>query len=419
MKISIAPLALAAALCAAPAIAQEKITLRFANTFDAAFQELWKPVITQFEKLNPMIQVKIESTAGSGAAIYPDVLRTSMVTGAPPDVFFMWGGTIAAPFMKSGQARVLDDEYTKFGWDGRFAAPIKARSTTAGKTYGVPYRAMGMAFWYRSDIAEKLKIKLPNTVAELEQNCATLKTAGIYCASTGGKFGWHTGRLTEYFIETTCGPDRHDKLNALAESWDQPCVVAGFQRLRTWIDKGWLVPYFLAVAPNDSRIPVYQGRAFMIFEGGWLEGALKASDQNVQNYSFFVPPNDSANRRYSGFGEQWMIATNTKHPSQAAAFINFITDPAVQSQFKPGTFPLSASIGAKVDCAVTPMECKWKEVISSNMGSYLPTDQYFDKELIGSFYEIQDGIVAGKVTPVAAAKLFQERVVTWKSKQKS
>ena len=65
------------------------------------------------------------------------------------------------------------------------------------------------------------------------------------------------------------------------------------------------------------------------------------------------------------------------------------------------------------------MECKWKEVISSNMGSYLPTDQYFDKELIGSFYEIQDGIVAGKVTPVAAAKLFQERVVTWKSKQKS
>jgi len=33
--------------------------------------------------------VTLETVAGSGAAVYPGVLRTSMAAGDPPDVYFM------------------------------------------------------------------------------------------------------------------------------------------------------------------------------------------------------------------------------------------------------------------------------------------------------------------------------------------
>ena len=90
-------------LLAGQAIAQDKTTLRVFSIFDAAMSERWAPVEEAYEAANPNIDIVIENTAGSGAAVYPDVLRTSMASGDPPDVFFLWGGTISSPFVKAGQ----------------------------------------------------------------------------------------------------------------------------------------------------------------------------------------------------------------------------------------------------------------------------------------------------------------------------
>ena len=113
---------LAAVLLAAPADAQDKIQLRVFSIFDAQLSEKWAPVEAAYEEANPNIDVVIENTAGSGAAVYPDVLRTSMASGDPPDVFFLWGGTISGPFVKAGQVRPLDDFYEKYGWKSLGAA---------------------------------------------------------------------------------------------------------------------------------------------------------------------------------------------------------------------------------------------------------------------------------------------------------
>src|SRR5690349_754929 len=86
--------AVAVLALAGSAMAQDKVTIRFANIFDGPGSEKWEPVLADFMAANPNIEVKSESVAGSGAAVYPDVLRTSMASGDPADVFFMWGGSI-------------------------------------------------------------------------------------------------------------------------------------------------------------------------------------------------------------------------------------------------------------------------------------------------------------------------------------
>lgn len=45
-----------------------------------------------------------------------------------------------------------------------------------------------------------------------------MKEADMYCVSLGGKFGWHTIRVLDYFLEHHCGPELHDQLNRL-ETW--------------------------------------------------------------------------------------------------------------------------------------------------------------------------------------------------------
>ena len=124
--LAICSLAIAAAIAAAPAEAVDKTTLRFFTIFDAPAMESWQPVIDAFKAANPDIDVKVETVAGSGAAVYPDVLRTSMASGDPADLFFMWGGEIAGPFIRAGQVRPVDDYYGRYKWKDRFANWIVA-----------------------------------------------------------------------------------------------------------------------------------------------------------------------------------------------------------------------------------------------------------------------------------------------------
>lgn len=406
------------ALASSAVVAQDKVALRFANIFDGPGSERWEPVLADFMATHPNIEIKSESVAGSGAAVYPDVLRTSMASGDPPDVFFMWGGSIVKPFITAGQVEVIDNVYAEKNWTERFPAWTVERLKQDGKLYGVPFHGQGMGLYYRKDLFEKAGVTVPTSYEELEGVCSKLKEAGVYCASTGGKFGWHVMRLVDYFIETACGPEVHDQLNALAASWDQPCVVDAYTKLRAWIDNGWLVPDFLNVAPDDSRIPVYQGNAAMVLEGPWFEPALVQNEQDTANYGFFVPPTNHEPSRYSAFPEQWMISSGSKHKAEAAVFIDYISKLETQQKF-PEAFGASATVGMTPDCTKWPLSCQITEIVQSDRPAYPPTDQAFEKELMDSFFEVQDGIVAGKLTPADGAKLFQQRADAWKAKQTS
>ncbi len=392
-------------MLAANAEAQEKI--RFFTIFDATQVELWTPVIEAFEAANPEYEVELETVAGSGAAVYPDVLRTSMASGDPADVFFMWGGSIAQPFIDAGQVKELSAEYDAHGWNDRFPPWIRDRLSSDGKIYGVPYHARGMGIWYRKDMFEEFGLSEPASYEELEGMCQTLADNGKYCASFGGKFGWHTMRLVDYFLEDTCGAEVHDAINARTDTWDQPCVVEAFARLQKWVDNKWLVPDFLTVAPNDARMPMYLGDAAMVYEGPWFERVLAADEQDSSNFEFFLPPTPSG--RYHAFPEQWMIPAGAANPTGAAVFVDWITDAENQVNW-PATFAGSATIGVTPDCGEQPHGCKWAEILGSDRGTYPPTDQAFSKELIDSFFEAQDSVVAGRMTPEEAAALIQKRV---------
>jgi raffinose/stachyose/melibiose transport system substrate-binding protein len=395
----------------------EQITLRWANIMDATAQEQWAPIIEAFEAEHPNIDVVIESTAGSGAAIYPDVLKTSMASGSPPDLYFMWGGSIAQPFIEAGQAMDLGAYYEQYGWNEKFAPWVIDRISFDGKLYGVPYHARGMGFWYRVDIFEENGWEVPTTFAEQEALCAAMKDADMYCVSLGGKFGWHTMRVLDYFIEHHCGPEIHDALNRLEESWDQQCVVDSYANFQTWINNGWVTPDFLNVEPNDSRFPFFAGDAGLVLEGDWYEGVLKNNEQDLANYSFYLPPTDREPLRFSTFPEQWMIPAGAEHPDEAAMFIDFITSAETQQAYFINDFSASATIGVNPNCEDWPLSCEWREYILNAESTYPPTDQAFVKELMDGFFEVQDAIVANRLTPAEGAALFQQRVDEWQARQ--
>jgi raffinose/stachyose/melibiose transport system substrate-binding protein len=194
-------------------------------------------------------------------------------------------------------------------------------------------------------------------------------------------------------------------------------VVNAYERFQKWINNGWVVPDFLTVSPDDSRWPWYQGEAAMILEGIWYERNLKDDEQDLANFDFFLPPTEHEPLRYSAFPEQLMIAKDSKHPDEAAAFINFWVNPETQQKYVELIGARTAVAGIKPDCEEWPLTCKWRDILSTSQEVYPPTDQAFVKELMDGFFEVQDNIVAGKLTPEEGAKLMQQRVEEFKASQ--
>ena len=400
---------------AGAAVAEGPVTLRFMTAFEASDVANWQPVIAAYESQHAGVAVKLDAIGGSGAAVYPDVLRTAIAAGNPPDIFTNWGGEVAGPFIDAGQVAQVDSYYAKYGYRDMLVPWSIDAVRRHGKLYGVPFRARGMGFWYNRDVFAKFDVKPPATYAELAQICGTLRRHDVACVSVGGKYGWHTMRVLDYLLETSCGPEIHDQLDRLRARWDQACVIAAYDRLNQWVRDKWLVPDFLNVSPSDARLPFYVGEAAMILEGDWMESVIKADEQPVERFDFFLPPTDHKPLRYSAFAEQLMIPVNSRTADAAEAFIAWVSDPATQRRF-PAAFSASATANMHPDCNDWPRSCKWRETISSNRSTYLPTDQEFPKELMDSFFEVQDGIIAGRLTSAAGAALMQSRAEAWRTK---
>lgn len=397
------------------AFAQQPVVLRVFSYMDAVGVERFQPMIEEFQERYPHIRIVHETVAGSGAALYPDALRTALLSGDPPDVFLMWGGTIAEPYMRADQVRDLKEYYDKYNWHERFIPWAVEATQYQGATYGVPMLVRGIGYWYRTDIFERYGLTVPTSYQEMEQLAARLRNQNIHALSLGGRFGWHTMRFLEYLLEHTAGPELHDALNRLEARWDDPAVVKAYELLAKWVENQWLVPNFLNVVPADARWPVYRGNAAMIPEGPWFEGTLIADEQHGP-YDFFIPPTDHTPLRYSAFIEQFMIPKASRHPDEAALFLDFVSAPETLRKY-PLVFSTPATIGVTPDPEELPMSYKFQVTFETARATYTITDQALEKELMDTFFAIQDGIIAGRYTPEEGAREMQAAVERWKAER--
>ena len=365
-----------------------------------------RTVLQEYMDANPGVKVKLDTLPGSGAAVYPDKLRTELLGGKGPDAFRIWGGELARPFITAGQVAELDAYYDQYGWDEKIAKGAIEGMSHEGKKYGVPVLASSIGVYYRKDIFKKVGITVPKTYAELEEINDKLLKAGYVPVSTGGKFGWDPMRIFEYLLEHTAGPELHDALLRREESWDRPEVVEAFTLFKKWVDRRWFNEGFLALVPDDAYTALTQGKAAMIFTGQWQENNIAAADQDVKNYGTFIPPTDHEPLRFSGFVEGYMIPKTTEDKDAAAKLLNHLVSPG-----NPGKagYQYTPVLSDNPKAEQFPLAAQWAEWQSEH-SSYTIQDQAFPKELADAYFQIQSEITQGKVTPEQAAANMQEAI---------
>src|SRR3954468_21001767 len=93
-------------------------TLRVFTYEDNNSVKLLRDLTKKFDEQNGMTTT-VDTLPGSGAAVYPDKLKTELLGGKGPDIWRIWGGELGHPFVKAKQAADLTQYYSKFGWDSK------------------------------------------------------------------------------------------------------------------------------------------------------------------------------------------------------------------------------------------------------------------------------------------------------------
>lgn len=356
----------------------------------------------------------VDSLPGSGAAVYPDKLRTELLGGKGPDVWRIWGGQIGGPFARAKQAADLAPYYAKFGWDSTVNANAIAGMTFDGLKAGLPFIVAGMGAWYNKTLFEKAGVSAaPTSYAELEEANNRLVAADITPCGVAGKYGWDIMRLFEYLLETSAGPDLHDKLLSGEESWDRPEVVEAFTKFKRWQDKKWIPEGALGLDPSDVEPGYVQGKNAYTITGTWTETqAIQESKKPASDFDTFLLPTDQTPVRHSGFVEGYMINANSGNKDKAAELLDFIIKPETQKALQ---ITSSTVAGAEPDKTKLPLAAKWAE-INKTSPFYVVQDQAFPKQQADQYFSVQSDLLQGKVTPSEAAKKMQDIVSAWVKK---
>src|SRR3954449_9233076 len=154
--------------------ASDKTITWWHNSNNQPGKGYYEQVAKDFESSHPGVKIEISAMAHEDMV---DKLDAGFQSGDIPDIYMERGGGELADHVDAGLVRDISDdasdEIAKIGGS-------VAGWQVDGKTYALPFSMGVVGFWYNTDMFDQAGITAPpTTMAELEDDIATLKDAGM------------------------------------------------------------------------------------------------------------------------------------------------------------------------------------------------------------------------------------------------
>ena len=284
-------------------------------------------VVDAFNKTNPGFTV--EAVLQSNAW---DAIRTAVAGGGGPDVVYTPGPSFVYQMAKAGQLLPLDQYISQYQWDQHFTPWALDLGKVNGKLYSIPNEIETMVLYYNKTVFDKNGWKPPTTMDEYMALMDKVKQAGLI-ANAAGNADWRPTdeHYVTVFLNQVAGPQKvYDALKGNVP-WTDPAFAKSIDLLTQAVKAGYwqggLDRYYTAKGP-EFLTDFGDGKAAMMLSGTWWMGQLdqyfgqKAGNSN--EWDWVAPPSVDGKAVFDlGIGSTWSINASTKHPKEAADFLNY------------------------------------------------------------------------------------------------
>ncbi|XVV12608.1 ABC transporter substrate-binding protein [Actinoplanes sp. CA-131856] len=303
-----------------------------------------KPIIAAFEAKYPNVKVKYSETNFDD---YNKSLNLTLSSDQSPDIALLnFVGTTVKDKLVIG----LDGYAKAYGWDKAYAASQLAQwrvepngaTLGGGDLYAAPSGFSFVGVYYNKAKVAKLGIKVPITsVADFDAALATAKAAGELPLQLGNKEG-HASFPLQLVGQATDGPAAYGQwqYGKPGTSFDTAGNRKGLEELSSWAAKGYIPADANGVDLQGAVDRFTKGQGVFFVDGTW--DSTKIGDNLKADAGFF--PFTETKATAIGSSIAYAISAKSKNQQAAAAFLDFLRDPAaVKESFKIGQLPSDVS----------------------------------------------------------------------------
>lgn len=285
------------------------------------FTEPLKSVVAGFNELYPDVDVEIEIKTSDQ---YYNLLQTAMQAGETPDVFWTngLGTTHYETYIKGGYMMELTDKVDFSLYDGTSA--MDAVTLEDGTVYSTPTAETGgRCVYYNKDIFEELEIQIPDTFDEFEELLAKIAESDYTPIAFSATDPWEIlfqfdPVLNGMSVDWALDYERDGAVKVNDER-----VVAAFNKMLEWAEKGYYGNGYLGVDGSGALLAFSKGEAAMCIDGTWNVAVIDGNNPDLNYGAFHIPTNNGerpmTGTNSSGYG----ISADTENPEAALAFVNY------------------------------------------------------------------------------------------------
>lgn len=387
----------------------ENITLTLAYTDDPPTQAL----IDAFQKQHPNITIKGQQTPFSD---YVKSIKLSMAAATPPDIAEYNPGAMRS-LVPAGLIYDLKPYEELYGWGSAFPASSLEvlRSNSAAKEYGtgglyaVPGALSVLGVYYNKSLVKAAGVnKTPATLDDFEKDLAAVKKSGKTPFSLGGL---QVGGFQLWNALTNVLGDEKQYRDWVygkpGATITTDAAKQAAQKVIDWVGAGYIPASANATADSDAQAGFTNGRSAYLITGNWAAAAIeKAMGDNV---GFFLLPQGPASDSTvaSGASVAYSISSKTKHPNEAAAFLDFMRDAkAATIQFDTGFMPVNNSAPIQATGVRADIAAQFKTVVGDD--GIVPFPDFASPNMIDRLTAGVQGLLSKKTTPEAFLTSLQE-----------
>ncbi len=311
---------------AAPA--PEVVELLWWDSFEEGDRsQVIEALIEAFQAKNPNIRITREFQQFENMKT---IVKTALASGTGPDILsYGTGAGFLGPLVEAGLLLPLDEYADQYGWRDRIYAWTFESTTFDNKVYALGNELEMIGVYYNKSIFEELGVNVPTTYDEFLAICEKAKAAGYIPLAFANKPGWPAFHVFSSFSNNLAGKEKMDEMIFGDGKWTDPEFVRAiempFVELNT---QGYFIPSPNAVDYQEGNQIFYAGQAAMHLTGMWLVGEMMTQPQGFE-VGFFALPSIEGNPVLppGGMGSGTMISAATKHPDEAASFMDFLYSP--------------------------------------------------------------------------------------------
>jgi ABC-type glycerol-3-phosphate transport system substrate-binding protein len=390
-------------------LTSDNVTLTLAYTDDPPVAAL----IEAFQDKHPNITIKGQQTPFTD---YVKSVKLAMASDTPPDIAEYNPGAMRS-LVPGGLIYDLAPYEELYGWQDGFPASslevlrsdAQAKQYGTGGLYAVPGSLSVLGVFYNKQLVSAAGVtKPPATLDEFEQNLAAVKNTGVVPFSLGGlQVG---GFQLWNALANSLGDEQAYRDWVYGKPGSTIATDGAKQAARKvveWVDAGYVPASANATADADALANFTQGKNAYFVTGNWYSATI--AEELGDNAGFFLFPVVEQGDPVvaSGASVAFSISSKTKHPNEAAAFLDFMRSPeAAKVQFDSGFMPVDTAADVAATGVTAEVTAEFAKLVESD--GIVPFPDFASPNMIDRLTSGVQGLLGKQTTPEAFLTSLQE-----------